>query len=116
MKFWKRAASTLMAGAAAGGLALAAAPSATAANQVDCAGRDDFYTVTNIYRSNQCYANAGVAGTFQRYTYTLYTGNNTGNIYYYNYADKRNWYSVVRNPRYRGFFDTAVNTLAVRIF
>ncbi|WP_422935788.1 hypothetical protein [Sinomonas sp. P47F7] len=117
MKFWKQAASTMAATAVAGGLALAAAPAASAINQVDCGGRDDFYTITDIYRGSQCFANAGNTGTFQRNTRTLYTGNNKGNIYYYNYADGRNWYSIVRNPKYRGWFDYPfVNTLAVRIF
>lgn len=117
MKIWKRAASTLTAGAVAGGLALAAAPAASAINQVDCAGRNDFYTVTTIQGRSMCFANAGVTGTFQQYTRTLFTGSNRGNIYYYSYADKRNWYSVIRDPWYRGWFDQPyVNTLAVRIF
>ena len=117
MKFWMRTTGALAAVAVAGGAALAAAPAASAINQVNCAGRDDFYTITDISGRSQCFANAGNTGTFQRNTRTLYTGYNTGNIYYYNYADGRNWYSIVRNPKYRGWFDYPyVNTLAVRIF
>lgn len=117
MNLWKRAAGTMAAAAAAGGLALAGAPAASAINQVSCGGRDDFYTITSLSGSSQCFANSGVTGTFQSNTRTLYTGSNRGNIYYYNHADKRNWYSIVRDPRYRGWFDWPyVNTLAVRIF
>ena len=116
MKFWKKAGSTMAAVAVAGGVALAAAPAASAINQVDCAGRDDFYKVRS-FRGSLCFANAGITGTFQQDTRDLSTGNNTGNIYYYNHADGRNWYSRVRYPGYHGFFDWPfVNTLAVRIF
>lgn len=117
MGIWKRAAGMLAAAAAAGGLALAGAPAASAINQVNCGWQNDFYTVTSIGGSSLCFANSGVTGTFQQNTRTLSTGNNRGNIYYYSHADGRNWYSIVRNPGYRGWFDWPyVNTLAVRIF
>lgn len=117
MKLWKRAAGTMAAAAAAGGRALAGAPAASAINQVSCGGRNDFYTISNIYGGNQCFGNAGVTGTFQSNTFRLSTGSNKGNIYYYSHVDGRNWYSIVRNPGYTGYFDFPyVNTLAVRIF
>lgn len=117
MSFRKRAAGVVAAVAAAGGLALASAPAASAINQVYCGGRTDFYTISSINGGDQCFANSGVTGTFQSNTFRLSTGRNTGNIYYYSHADRRNWYSIVREPGYTGYFDFPyVNTLAVRIF
>lgn len=114
----KKAMLTVAAGACAvAGSLMAAAPAANATNKVPCSGNSFYEIYGKDAPTDLCFANPGQYQEFQGHTWELNTGNNSGQIYYYNLSDATYHWSVARGHYYQGQFEPPyVNTLDVKLW
>ncbi|WFR84268.1 hypothetical protein [Arthrobacter sp. Y-9] len=112
----KKALLAVAAGACAvTGSLMVAAPAANATNQVACSG-GSFYEIWGHDPQHLCFANQGQMDTYQNKTTSLSTGNNRGQVFYYNFSDGLQYWSTLRPHNYRSYFEPPyVNTWAVRL-
>lgn len=98
------------------GSLMVAAPAANATNSVTCSGNSFYEVFGRDDPTHLCFANQGKLDTFQGHTTDLSTGNNQGQVYYYNFSDGLQYWSILRPHNYRSSFEPPfVNTLAVRL-
>ncbi|SEB47373.1 hypothetical protein [Arthrobacter woluwensis] len=114
----KKAMLAVAAGACAvTGSLMVAAPAANATNSVTCSGKAYYEIYGYDQPTDLCFANQGQMDTWQGRTYSLWTGNNSGQIAYYNISDGKQYWSNARPHNFRGDFDPPyVNTLAVKLW
>ncbi|BAS18390.1 hypothetical protein AHiyo8_pI66940 (plasmid) [Arthrobacter sp. Hiyo8] len=110
----RKAAVSLTGVCLAAGMLFGGAAAANAANQVDCAGRTDWYILMSD-TEEQCFANYGDLNMYMQYVSTISTGNNDGWVTFYDYIEGA-WYDSAYRPHwYTGNFNSPVEVTWVHL-